>query len=47
MFKVYKINFKIKREIDGKINLHFHCIESGFKKFQTVNKKEISDLLNV
>ena len=26
-------NCKIKREIDGKINLYSRCINCGFKKF--------------
>ena len=38
-------NIKIKCEIDRKINLYFYCIESGFKKFKTINKKELSGLL--
>ena len=35
-------NIKIKRKIDGKINLYFCCIDSGFKKFETIDEEELS-----
>ena len=38
-------NIKLKREIDGKINLYSGCVGSDFKKFAISNEKEISDLL--
>ena len=48
MFKFYKNNyFKIKQETDGNVNLSSHCIECGFKKFETIDKEELRDLLKV
>ena len=38
-------NTKVKRKIDGKMNLYFHCNDCGFKNFVTIDKKELSDLL--
>ena len=38
-------NIKIKYEIEGKTNLYSHCIECSFKKFETNNNEELSDLL--
>ena len=35
-------NIKIKRQIDGKINLYFCCIDSGFKKFETIDEEKLS-----
>ena len=35
-------NIKIKRKIDGKINLYFCCIDSGFKKFETIDEEKLS-----
>ena len=32
-------------EISRKIILHFHRNDCGFKKFETINKEEVSDLL--
>ena len=40
-------DFKIKQEIDGKVNLYSHCIDCGFKKFEIIDKEELSDLLKV
>ena len=40
-------NIKIKREIDGKSNLHSRCIDFGFKKFENIDEKELSYLLKV
>ena len=40
-------NIKMKHEIDGKIDLYVHCIECGFKKFGTIDKEELSDLLKI
>ena len=44
MFTKYK-NIKVKREIDGKINLYFHCIDCGHKKFKTIDEEKLSYLL--
>ena len=38
---------KIKFKVDRKINLYYCCIDCGFKKFETIDKKELSDLLKV
>ena len=40
-------DFKIEQEIDGKFNLYSHCIDCGFKKFLTIDKEKLSDLLKV
>ena len=40
-------NIKKKRERDGKINSYCHCIECGFKKFETIDKEELCDLLKL
>ena len=40
-------NIKIKDELAGKINLYSSFIECGFKKFETIDKEELSNLLNV
>ena len=40
-----KNEIKIKREIDGKINLYSNCINCGFNKFQNIGEEEISDIL--
>ena len=46
MLKVNKNNiFKIKSEIDCKINLYSYCIDCGFKKLETNDEEEVSDLL--
>ena len=46
MFNVYKNNnFKIKLEINGKINLQTDCIDCGSKKFETIDEKKFSSLL--
>lgn len=39
--------FKRKCETDGKINLYYHCIECSFKKFEIIDKEELSGLLKV
>ena len=39
------INIKLKREIDGKINLYSRCNDWSFKKFATIDEDEIGDLL--
>ena len=36
---------KIKHEIDGTINNYSHCIECAFKKFESIDKEELRDLL--
>ena len=38
-------NSKLKREIDRKTNLYSHFIDCGFKKFVTIDKEELSELL--
>ena len=38
-------NVKIKRDIDGKINLYSGCIDCSFKKFETNDEEEMSYLL--
>ena len=48
MLNVYKNNsIKIKQKIDGKTNLYFCCFDCGFKKFETIDEEELSDLLKV
>ena len=36
---------KVKCDIDGKFNLYSPCNDFSFKKFATINKKELSNLL--
>ena len=36
---------KLKCEIDGKISLYSQCNGCGFKKFPTIDKKELIGLL--
>ena len=38
---------EVKRKKDGKINLYSRCIDCGFKKLETVDEKELNDLLKV
>ena len=38
-------NIKIKREINVKNNLYSCCINFGFKKWETVDRVELSYLL--
>ena len=38
-------NIKLKRKIDGKINLYSCCNDCSFKKFAAIDKEELSDLL--
>ena len=46
--KFTKNNYiKVKCKIDGNINLYSRCIDCGFKKFETIDKEELSDLLKV
>ena len=40
-------SFKIKRQIDGKINLHYCCIDCSFKMIEAIDEKEPSDLLKL
>ena len=40
-------NTKTELEIDVKIKLYFRCIDSGFKKFETIDEEELSYLLIV
>ena len=42
-------NIKIKREIDSKMNLYYlylYCIGCNFKKLETIDKEEVSYLLD-
>ena len=38
-------NIKVKRDINGKFNLYSPCQDFSFKRFATINKEELSDLL--
>ena len=38
-------DIKMKGKIGGKINLYYYCIDCGFKNFETIDEKEISNLL--
>ena len=38
---------KTKYEIDEKTNFHSHCIDCGLKEFETINEKDVIDLLKV
>ena len=38
-------NVKIKCEIDGKINLYYVSVDCDFKKFEIIDEKEVSYLL--
>ena len=38
-------NINLKFKIDAKINLYSGCIGCGFKKFATIDKEELRDLL--
>ena len=40
-------NIKIKHKIDGKINIYSYCVNCDFKKFETINEDELSDLLKI
>ena len=40
-------NIKAKREIDGKNNICYCCIVCSFKKFETIDEEELSDLLKI
>ena len=42
-----KNSIEIKREIDGKINLQFYCMGSGFKNFSTIDREEQTDVLEI
>ena len=35
-------NIKTKQELEGKINNYSYCVNYGFKKFGTIDKKELS-----
>ena len=36
---------KIKREVDGKINLSCYCFGCSLRKFENIDNEELSDLL--
>ena len=38
-------NIIIKCDIERKMNLYFHCIDCCFKKIETIDKEELSNLL--
>ena len=40
-------NIKIKHEIDEQINFYYRCINCGFKRFETIKEKQLSNLLKV
>ena len=40
-------NININHAIDEEINFYFQSIDCGFKKFETINRKNIGDLLKV
>ena len=37
-------NIKVKRKIDGKINIYSCCNDCSFKKFPAIDKEKLSDL---
>ena len=37
-------NIKVKRKIDGKINIYSRCNDCSFKKFPAIDKEKLSDL---
>ena len=37
-------NTKVKRKIDGKINIYSRCNDCSFKKFSAIDKEKLSDL---
>ena len=39
------MNAQCLREIHGQINFYSLCIDCGYKKFETIDKKELSYLL--
>ena len=41
----YKMNAQCLREIHGQINFYSLCIDCGYKKLETIDKKELSYLL--
>ena len=41
------INVKIKQKIDGKFVLNFCSIDFGCKKYETINKNKLSNLLKI
>ena len=43
--KIFNWSIKVKREIDGKINIYSRCNDCSFKKVTPIDKEEISDLL--
>ena len=45
MILVFVYNIKVKRKIDRKINLYSQCNVCSFKKFSTIDKEEISNIL--
>ena len=46
MFNIHKNrNNEIKRDIEEKNNLYFHCIDFGFKRFETNHEEELTCLL--
>ena len=45
--KHLKVDIKIKREVDGKIDLYSDCFNSNFEKFRTIDKEELSGLLKI
>ena len=40
-------NIEIKHKTVGKINFYPSCVKCDFKKFETIDKEKLSDLLKV
>ena len=38
---------KIKHEVDGKVNLYSYYFKCNFKKFETIDKEDLSGLLEI
>ena len=42
-----KDDFKIKSEVDGKIDLYSDCFNCNFEKIRTIDKEELSGLFEI
>ena len=45
--KHLKDDIKIKREVDGKIDLYSDCFNCNFERFIAINKEELSGLFEI
>lgn len=45
--KHLKDDIKIKREVDGKIDLYSDCFNCNFERFRAINKEELSGLFEI